>query len=215
MTATRVLIVDDHRLVSEALTRLLNEEPSTEVVGQAASGPEAIALARTLNPSIILMDLGLPGMDGVEATWTLRRQFPDIPILVLTMFDQEAYAIEALRAGASGYLLKTVTSAELIAAIEGVRAGKVVLHPQVASAALQRLAASPRLRARDPLALSRRELQILQLLVGGLGVREIGQRLMLSPHTVRNHLKSIYRKMGVHGRAQAALHAVRQGLAKA
>lgn len=214
MTAIRVLLVDDHRLVGEAIARLLQDDPAIAVVGQAVSGPQAITLTRHLSPSIILMDIGLPGMDGVEATWTLRRQFPTIPVLILTMFDQEAYAIEALRAGASGYLIKTATADELTAAIRAVCAGETVLPPQVASSTLSRLIASGRLGARDPFALSRREVQILQLIVGGFAVRDIGGRLMLSPHTVRNHLKSIYRKLGVHGRAEAAIHALRQGLAK-
>lgn len=215
MTAIRILVADDHRLVAESIARLLKDYPDLEVVGQAASGPEAISLARHLNPSVILMDISLPGMDGVEATWTLRRQFPAIPVLMLTMFDQEAYAIEALRAGASGYLVKTVAPEELVQAIRMVCEGKPVLHPQVASAALQRLVRRGRLSTRDPFALSQREVQVLQLVVGGLDALQIGRRLTLSPHTVRNHLKSAYKKLGVHGRTEAAIHAFRRGIAKA
>lgn len=214
MTAIRVLIVDDHLMVGEALARLLQQDPAIQVVGQAATAPAAISLARQLAPSVILMDIGLPGMDGVDATWTLRRLFPAIPVLVLTMFEQEAYVVEALRAGAAGYLVKTAGAAELVAAIRAVCAGKVAFHPRVASGALQRMAASA-LRQRDPFVLSRREIQILQLLIGGRDVRGISRELLLSPHTVRNHLKSIYRKLGVHGRAEAAVHALRRGLVKA
>ena len=215
MTAIRVLIVDDHRLVSDAIARLLQEDPTIQIVGQATTGPEALALTRQLSPSIILMDIGLPGMDGVEATWTLRRQFPAIPVLILTMFEQEAYVIDALRAGASGYLVKTASAAELLAAVRMVCAGEAFLHPQVASGAFYRMVTSDRLRSRDPFALSRREIEVLQMMVSGQDVRQISQQLRLSPHTVRNHLKSIYRKLGVHGRAEAAVHALRRGLVKA
>lgn len=215
MPAIRVLVVDDHRLVAESIARLLKDYSDLQVVGQAANGPEAISLTRHLNPSIILMDIGMPGMDGVDATWTLRRQFPSIPVLMLTMFDHEAYAIESLRAGASGYLVKTAGPEELVQAIHSVCEGKPVLHPQIASAALVRLAARGRLSARDPFALTQREVQILQLMVGGLDPLEISRRLVLSPHTVRNHLKSAYKKLGVHGRTEAAIHAFRLGIVKA
>lgn len=213
MTAIRVLIVDDHQMVAEAISRLLQTDPALEVVGRASTGPEAIALARLLAPSIVLMDIGLPGMDGVEATWTLHRQFPRLPVLILTMYGQEAYTVEAIRAGASGYLLKTAPADELRAAIHTVASGQV-LYPQAASGALRR-AARAGLQVQDPFVLSRRELQILQLLVAGRTVRAIGRELILSPHTVRNHLKAVYRKLGVHGRAEAAIHALRQGLVKA
>lgn len=211
----RVLIVDDHRLVAESIARLMKDYSDLQVVGLAGSGPEAISLARHLIPSVILMDIGLPGMDGVDATWTLKRQFPAIPVLMLTMFDHEAYAIESLRAGASGYLVKTAGPDDLVQAIHAVCAGKPVLPPHIASAALQRLATRGRLHARDPFALTQREIQILQLMVGGLDALEISRRLVLSPHTVRNHLKSVYKKLGVHDRTEAAIHAYRQGIAKA
>ncbi|MBI2202212.1 MAG: response regulator transcription factor [Armatimonadetes bacterium] len=176
MTAIRVLVVDDHRLVAESIARLLQDFSDLQVVGQASTGPEAISLARQLNPSVSLMDIGMPGMGGVDATWTLTRQFPSI---------------------------------------RSVYEGKPVLHPQIASAALQRLATRGRLGAKDPFALTQREVQILQLTVGGLDALEISRRLVLSPHTVRNHLKSAYRKLGVHGKTEAAIHAFRQGIAKA
>ncbi|MBI2123309.1 MAG: response regulator transcription factor [Armatimonadetes bacterium] len=161
MTAIRVLVVDDHRLVAESIARLLQDFSDLQVVGQASTGPEAISLARQLNPSVILMDIGMPGMDGVDATWTLTRQFPSIPVLMLTMFDHEAYVIESLRAGASGYLVKTAGADELVRAIRSVYEGKPVLHPQIASAALQRLATRGRLGAKDPFALTQREVQII------------------------------------------------------
>jgi DNA-binding NarL/FixJ family response regulator len=207
MPAIRALLVDDHRVVGDAIARLLHDAPDVEVVGQATSGPEAVALVRRLQPSVVLMDLGMPGMDGVEATWTLRRQFPSIPILVLTMFEQEAYVREAFRAGASGYLVKTATAGELLQAVRAVHAGDVVAPKQRRPAALPAPGAGAKF--------SRREVQVLQLIVGGDDVRAAAAHLRLSPHTIRNHLKSIYRKLGVGGRVEAAVHALRLGLVKA
>ncbi len=211
MPAVRVLIVDDHRLVAEAIARVLTADPAIEVAGLATSGPHALALTRQLGPSLILMDIGLPGMDGIEATWALRRQHPHIPVLVLTMFDQEIYALEALRAGASGYLLKSATAADLCRAVRAVCAGQRVLDPRVAPAALPR----PGGRTSGPSPLSRREVEVIQEIVAGRGVATIAAALHLSPHTVRNHLKSAYRKLGVHSQTEVAVHALRRGLVQA
>ncbi len=213
MSALRILLVDDHRVVAAALVRLLHDIPDVEVVGVAATGPDAIALTRTLHPSLVLMDIGLPGMDGVEATWTIRRQFPDVQVLILTMFDQDAFAIEALRAGAAGYLLKTVAPEDLARAIHTVCSGEGLIYSGGPAAGLGR-AVSARGRLGDPYALSRRELQILQLVAAGFDAADIARQLLLSPHTVRNHLKSTYRKLGVRGRVEAAAYAVRRGLIK-
>lgn len=211
MPAVRVLIVDDHRVVAEALARVLAQDPAIEIAGLATSGPHALALTRTLGPSLVLMDIGLPGMDGVEATWALRRQHPHIPVLVLTMFDQEIYALEALRAGASGYLLKSASAADLCNAVRAVSAGHRVLDPRVTPAALPR----PNGRAPGPSPLSRREIQVIQEIVAGHDVAAISAMMHLSPHTVRNHLKSAYRKLGVHSQTEVAVHALRRGLARA
>ncbi|MDQ7844456.1 MAG: response regulator transcription factor [Armatimonadota bacterium] len=212
MSAIRLLLVDDHRLVAETLAVLLRSDPAFEVVGLAASGPEALALTRRLQPSVVLMDIGLPGMDGVEATWALRRQFPAIPVLVLTMFHQEPYVLEALRAGASGYLLKTAPAAQLVEAVRRVASGQRVIDPAIAPAAVQR-AAAPRIASRGPFPLSRREIEVVQQVVAGHSVRDIARELHLSAHTVRNHLKSAYRKLGVHSQAEVAVHALRRGIA--
>src|SRR3989442_15454707 len=116
MAALRILLVDDHRVIADSLARLLQDDPAIQIVGIAATGPEAISLARLLHPSLVVMDIGLPGMAGVEATWTIRRQCPEAPVLMLTIFAQDPFAIDALRTGAAGYLLKTATQAELIQA---------------------------------------------------------------------------------------------------
>lgn len=213
MPAIRALLVDDHRVVGDAIARLLREAPDVEVIGQATSGPEALHLVRRLSPSVVLMDIGLPGMDGVETTWALHRQFPAIPILVLTMFEQEAYVREAFRAGASGYLVKTASAGELLDAVRAVHAGEAVISPRSRAQTLSGKPGPP-VPGGGP-AFSRREIQVLQLIVGGDGVRAAAEHLRLSPHTIRNHLKSIYRKLGVGGRVEAAVHAVRLGLVKA
>jgi DNA-binding NarL/FixJ family response regulator len=212
MAAVRVLIVDDHRVVAEAVARLLQSDPALEVVALAATAPEGIALTRLLRPSLVVMDIGLPGMDGVEATWTLQHQLPEIPVLILTMFEQEAYAVDALRAGAAGYLLKTATSRELIDAIHAVCAGKGLIYPRVPSTALARAISG---RTAELTSLTRREVEVLQMAIAGMEVEEIGRRLLLSPHTIRNHLKTVYRKLGVRNRTEAAVHAMRRGLVKA
>jgi len=213
MSALRILLVDDHRVVADALARLLQDIPAVQVVGVATTGPEAIALTRDLRPSLVLMDIGLPGMDGVEATWTIRRQFPDVQVLMLTMFEQEAFAIDALRAGAAGYLLKTATPEELTHAILAVCEGEGLVYPHLPATILRRAVAA-RNRLRDPCALSRRELQVLQLVAAGCDATVIARQLLLSPHTVRNHLKSAYRKLGVRSRVEAAAYVIRRGLIK-
>ncbi len=208
----RVLLVDDHRLVVEALARVLQSDPEIEVAGTASSAPEALVLTKALAPSVVLMDIGLPGMDGVEATWTIRRLFPSLPVLVLTMFEQEAYVHEALRAGATGYLLKTAGTRELIDAVHAVASGQRVVDARIAPTVWQR-GAGARAAARGPNPLSRREMEVVRRVAAGRSVREMAGDLRLSPHTIRNHLKSAYRKLGVHSQAEAAVHAVRRGLA--
>lgn len=212
MPAVRLLIVDDHRLIADALAALLRRDPDIEIAGIAGTAGEALTLAKRIRPSLILMDIGLPGMDGVEATWTLRRMMPDVRVLILTMFDQEPYVLEALRAGAVGYLLKTAPAQQLYDAVRAAAAGHRVIDPRIAPAAVQR-AALPRLAKRGPYPLSRRETEVVQRVAGGRAVADIAAELHLSPHTVRNHLKSAYRKLGVHSQAEAAVHALRRGIA--
>ncbi|HEU5298313.1 MAG TPA: response regulator transcription factor [bacterium] len=212
MPAVRLLIVDDHRLIADALAALLRRDPDIEIAGIAGTAGEALTLAKRIRPSLILMDIGLPGMDGVEATWTLRRMMPDVRVLILTMFDQEPYVLEALRAGAVGYLLKTAPAQQLHDAVRAAAAGHRVIDPRIAPAAVQR-AALPRLAKRGPYPLSRRETEVVQRVAGGRAVADIAAELHLSPHTVRNHLKSAYRKLGVHSQAEAAVHALRRGIA--
>src|SRR2546428_3775191 len=189
MAALRILLVDDHRVIADSLARLLQDDPVIQMVGIAATGPEAISLARLLHPSLVVMDIGLPGMDGVEATWTIRRQCPEVQVLMLTMFEQDAFAIDALRAGAAGYLLKTATQAELFQAIHTVCEGEGLVYPRAATAAFQR-AASPPGRQQNPVALSRRGLQYLQLVAAGAARSAIGRHNQCGPPHASLHFRT-------------------------
>ncbi len=214
--AIRILLVDDQRLMREGLRVLLELEEGLEVAGEAADGKEALEQYAALRPDVVLMDVRMPGMDGVEATRRLRERWPDARIIILTTFDDDAYVFEGLRAGAMGYLLKDVSGEELAAAIRTVAAGGALLAPSVARkvvAAFSRL--SPPTRLPDeglPEPLSEREKEILRLLAQGLSNREIAERLVLAEGTVKNHVTTILQKLGVRDRTQAALRAREIGL---
>ncbi len=212
----RVLLVDDQRLMREGLRVLLELEPGLEVVGEAGNGKEALEAYAALRPDVVLMDVRMPEMDGVEATRRLRERHPEARIIILTTFDDDAYVFEGLRAGALGYLLKDVSGGELAEAIRMVMAGGAFLSPSVARkvvAEFSRLA--PPARPPDeglPEPLSEREKEVLRLLAQGLSNREIAERLVLAEGTVKNHVTTILQKLGVRDRTQAALRARQMGL---
>lgn len=214
--AIRILLVDDQRLMREGLRVLLELEEGLEVVGEAGDGKEALELYAALRPDVVLMDVRMPGMDGVEATRRLRERWPEARILILTTFDDDAYVFEGLRAGALGYLLKDVSGGDLAEAIRMVAAGGAPLAPSVARkvvAEFSRLA--PPSRPPDeglPEPLSEREKEVLRLLAQGLSNREIAERLVLAEGTVKNHVTTILQKLGVRDRTQAALRARQLGL---
>lgn len=212
----RILLVDDQRLMREGLRVLLELEEGLEVVGEAGDGKEALEAYAALRPDVVLMDVRMPGMDGVEATRRLRERWPDARIIILTTFDDDAYVFEGLRAGALGYLLKDVSGDDLAKAIRTVAAGGALLAPSVARkvvAEFSRLA--PPSRPPDeglPEPLSEREKEVLRLLAQGLSNREIAERLVLAEGTVKNHVTTILQKLGVRDRTQAALRARQLGL---
>jgi DNA-binding NarL/FixJ family response regulator len=212
----RVLLVDDQRLMREGLRVLLELEPDLEVVGEAGDGQQALDAYAALRPDVVLMDVRMPGMDGVEATRRLRERWPEARIIILTTFDDDAYVFEGLRAGALGYLLKDVSGNTLAEAVRTVAAGGALLAPSVARkvvAAFSRL--SPPARPPDeglPEPLSEREKEVLRLLAQGLSNREIAERLVLAEGTVKNHVTTILQKLGVRDRTQAALRARQMGL---
>ena len=216
MTPIRVLLVDDQPLFREGVHTLLSLQPDLEVVGEAGNGEEALRLAARLRPDVILMDLQMPVLDGVEATRRLRLTQPDCRVIALTTFDDDEYVFEGLRAGAIGYLLKDTPSVKLLEAIRAAARGESFLQPSIAAkvvAEFSRLAdqAPPR---PQPLAepLSERENDILRLVVTGASNKEIAAVLVITEGTVKNHLTNILAKLGVRDRTQAALKAKELGL---
>jgi DNA-binding NarL/FixJ family response regulator len=212
----RLLLVDDQRLMREGLRTLLEMEPGIAVAGEASNGQEALETYSQLLPDVVLMDVRMPVMDGVEATRRLRERWPAARVIILTTFDDDEYVFEGLRAGAAGYLLKDVSIHELAEAIHTVMAGGVLIEPSVARkvvAEFARLAApTPRPAPNLDEPLSERELEILRLLAQGLTNREIGQRLYLAEGTVKNYVTNILGKIGARDRTQAALRGREMGL---
>ncbi|WP_426501946.1 response regulator [Dactylosporangium sp. McL0621] len=204
--AVRVLVVDDQQLVRDGIASLLSIQPGIEVVGTAAGGEEALARAADLAPDVVLMDVRMPGLDGVEATRALRRDHPACRVVMLTTFDDDRYVALALRAGADGYLLKDLGAAELAGAVRLVHRGVAQLDPAVA----RRLAAAR--PAEDPAELTGRELEILRLVATGATNREIAGRMFLSEGTVKNHVSRILTRLGLRDRTQAAVYARDRGL---
>jgi len=217
MTAKiRVLLVDDQRLMRDGLRTLLELEDDLVVVGEAASGEAAVNAFAGLQPDVVLMDVRMPGVDGVEATRRIRAHWPAARVIILTTFDDDEYVFEGLRAGAQGYLLKAIAGAELAGAIRIVMAGGALIDPAVTRKVVAEFARlAPPARAPDaglaePLA--EREIEILRLVAQGLSNREIAQRLFLAEGTVKNYVTAILQKIGVRDRTQAALRGRELGL---
>jgi NarL family two-component system response regulator LiaR len=204
----RVLVVDDHGVVREGLRTFLLLQEGIEVVGEAADGVEAVAAAEQLAPDVVLMDLVMPTLDGVEAMRKIRERRPDARVIVLTSFTDDDRLLAAVRAGAAGYLLKTAPPQEVVRAIRAAHAGDAVLDPSAAGRLLQALAGP-----REPQPLTPREREVLALLSRGFTNKRIAADLGVSEKTVKTHVGSILSKLGVTDRTQAALYAVREGLA--
>jgi DNA-binding NarL/FixJ family response regulator len=199
----RVLVADDHAVVRQGLRTFLDLQDDIEVVGEAADGASAVALAEELAPDVVLVDLVMPGVDGLEALRGLRERVPATRAIVLSSFIDDDKLFPAVRAGAAGYLLKDVQPQELVAAIRTVHAGGALLHPKVASRLLEEMSADP---------LTPREREVLGLIGRGMANKVIARELSLSEKTVKAHVSSILAKLGVTDRTQAALYAVRAGL---
>ena len=213
MRPIRVLIADDHPLFRRGLVSLLNEEADIEVVGEAASGAQAIALARETHPDVVLMDVILPG-GGVEATQAIVRTLPRVKVLMLTVSEADADLFGAIEAGASGYLLKEVEPEELVQAIRQVHAGQAILSPAVAVKVLQQMRrkmSEPAPSSEPPL-LTAREVEVVRLLAQGLTNQEIAQRLVVAESTVKSHIRNILRKTNTHNRAEIVAWAMQAGL---
>ncbi|MEV4141887.1 response regulator transcription factor [Dactylosporangium sp. NPDC049742] len=209
MTAVRVLVVDDQQLVRDGIASLLGIQPGIDVVGTAADGAEAVAKALDAAPDVVLMDVRMPVMDGVEATRELRERLPGCRVVMLTTFDDDEYVTRALRAGASGYLLKDLAAADLAAAVRLTHAG---VAPLAAGVAARLAAATPDPPAPAGGALTAREVEILRLVATGATNREIGRALFVSEGTVKNHVSRVLTRLGLRDRTQAALYAREHGL---
>lgn len=209
----RILLVDDHALFRQGLASLLASEEGFRVVGEARDGREALRYALEIKPDIILMDIQMPGIDGVQATREILREWPEARVIVLTMYRQDAYVFEAVKAGARGYLLKDVDARELIESIRRVHAGEVLLDPELAEQIIQDFKEKRVAEPNPPSELSEREVQILKLVAQGRTNQEIADHLGLSEKTVRNRLSEIFQKLHLNNRTQAALYALREGLA--
>jgi DNA-binding NarL/FixJ family response regulator len=206
----RIVLADDHAFFREGLTRLLSGA-GIEVVAQVSNGEAAVEAAVEHAPDIVIMDLSMPGLSGLEATRQLQQRAPASRVLVLTVSDSEADVIEAVLAGASGYVLKDASKEELLAAIRAVYAGQALISPRIASTLLDRIRErEERAPAVTEVELSARELEVLSLLADGRGNAEIGEALFISLSTVRNHISSILMKLHVDNRVQAAVRAVRE-----
>lgn len=210
-SSVRVLIVDDHAIVRKGIRALLSEADGLEVVGEADNGQEAVLRAQETHPDVILMDLLMPGMDGIEATRQITSRQPKARILVLTSFAADNKVFPAIKAGAAGYLLKDSSPEELVRAIRQVHRGEPSLHPTIARKLLQEIARPAELQP-APEALTAREMMVLRLIAQGLSNQEIADRIAVSEPTVRAHVSRILGKLHLASRTQAALYAVREGL---
>ena len=208
----RVLIADDHAVVRDGLSLVLRQLDGFEVVGEAATGDEAVRQAVILKPDVVLMDIQMPGLDGVEATRRITDLMPSVAVLMLSMYSDEATAVGAMRAGARGYLLKGAGHAEVTAALHAVVAGQAIFGQGVADLLLAQIGTAGPTRGYPFPKLSEREREVLDLLVVGERTNEIAAALFVSPKTVSNQLTSIYGKLGVAGRTEAVLLAREHGL---
>lgn len=211
----RLLICDDQAIVCEGLRAILEPVPNIEVLGVANNGVDALELTRTLQPDLVLMDLKMPRMNGIQATKRIREQFPDVRVLVLTTYDDDEWVIDAIRYGAAGYLLKDAPQEDLLKAILETMKGWSHIDPQVARKILQRVAHQPAQVLPDQRQLNQlsiREREVLRLLATGMSNTDIAQTLFLSDGTVKNYVSVIFSKLGVADRTQASILAIRAGL---
>lgn len=208
----QILIADDHGVMRAGLRSLLEDEPAIEVVGEAESGVEAVSLARELAPDLVLMDIGLPDIDGIEATRRLRKQAPEARVLILSMYEDESLLHEAVRAGASGYMIKRAAEADLIAAIRAVAQGYMYVHPAITHLLVKDL--SPVSRAKEGAldTLTPREAEVMGFLVKGFTNRQIAEALVISERTVEGHRANLFGKLGLKNRVELVEFAEKHGL---
>jgi DNA-binding NarL/FixJ family response regulator len=215
MSRIKVLVVDDHALVREGITSLLSRRKDIEVVGQASNGEQAIARTANLHPDVILMDISMPKMNGLEATQVIRTQFPGTHVLVLTQHEDKEYVLPMLRAGAAGYIFKRARSTELVDAIRSVFTDGVYLSPEVASTLVDEISTTAEINNEEQSPLTRREIEVVCLVAEGLSSREIAERLHLGVKTIETHRANIMEKIGVHNTVELIKYAIREGIIRA
>lgn len=216
MKPTRVLLVDDHHLFREGLGKILDSQPEFEVVGEATNGLEAVAESRRLHPELILMDVGMPVCDGLEATVRIKQEMPGVKVVMLTVCDENEKLFEAIRAGAQGYLLKSIRRQEILSLLQGAIRGEAAITPALAGRMLEefrRLYHQPSVDPEDKSGLlTDREKEVLILVAGGASNQEVADRLTVSIHTVKSHMRNILDKLHVSSRREAVSLARREGL---
>jgi len=212
MAKIRVLLAEDHVIVREGTRELVQHEPDMEVVGEASDGEEAIQLTAKLRPDVVIMDIAMPKLNGIEATEQIKELYPATAVLVLTAYDDDQYIFALLEAGAAGYLLKNVRGRELIDAIRAVYAGESVLHPAITRKVIESfLPAGKPAERRIAEPLSEREMEVIKLAGRGMSNKDIAEELSLSVRTVQAHLGNIFNKLGVGSRTEAVLYALKKG----
>ena len=211
MSAIKVLIVDDHNLVREGLKAVFDNGNDVEVIGEAGSGEEALDMVGEVKPDVILMDISMPGMNGIQATKLILEKCPESKVVMLTMLDQEGYVYEAVKAGATGYMLKNTSSDDLVHAIHTVFEGKALLHPDATAQLLKEFVTLADNKAKN-YGLSSREMEVLLLLSEGNTNKEIAKALWISEQTVKTHVAHIFNKLGTSDRTETVAQALRNGL---
>lgn len=217
MAKIRVLVADDHAIVREGVRMILARENDIEVVGEAGDGQQALELVGQLRPQVVIMDISMPGMGGIEATQLVRAQYPDVQVLALTMHEDETYVFQLLRAGAAGYVLKRAAAQDLVQAVRAAARGEAFLYPSVARKVvedyLRRVETGEERERYD--GLTTREKEILTLIAQGLSNQQIAEKLYISIKTVQTHRAHILAKLGLHDRTELVRYAIRKGLIEA
>ncbi len=209
----RIIIADDHPLIRQGIRTLLEREPDFDIVAEACDGEEAVNFASEYKPDVVLMDVGMPKLSGLEATRLIKAEYPEISVLVLTIHDDERYIIGFLKAGASGYLLKSAYGEELVHSIRALKAGTLVLHPAVADRLLSCFESQQlnKVKLDGVEQLTIREVEVLQLAARGMGNSEIAHELNIGVRTIKGYLVNIYAKLGVNSRTEAVVYALQRG----
>lgn len=213
MEKVKILLAEDHKVVREGTRRLLESQSDFEIVGEASDGVEAVELAKKYRPEMVIMDVSMPRLNGIEATKQIKAIYPNMAVLVLTGYDDDEYVFALLEAGAAGYLLKEASGEELIDAIRQVMTGEPVLHPKIMRKVLNRLRAPGEEQSSQTPGevLSDREMEVLRLAAKGMSNMEIAESLTLSVRTVQTHLRSIFNKLGVGSRSEAIVYGLKKG----